>query len=508
MNNNETTFKKFIDDLIKILKDALDPQYILLESFDLDDYCNVFLNNIGKTFGTPLIILRKREENGEFRVVAIHDNTEDEHLRLTKADAEKVKVYLSSPVVRHLNTASFINGLEDAYLIKDLQDKGSPDFPHKAWAEEHSLRSALFVPLVVEKENEKSLEGFVAFHKRQIDGFEDATQRNKIVTLGKLIGNIFQFAFSYSSIGKQYMVLHGIIENEKESDKFPSIRDRAYCKNYLAKYCLKQFEWSEAGKNFHQAAEGMLVVSPLKSLKHSSKKKDAEFIIENLAESAVAHARGCDILAFCKSRDRFLEVVKNIDLSATAEFYFKKIINVAEESGYSQESSNTYIKLCKLKKFRHFFTIDRRLKHTLLIVFVPVKFIFSGLRYVFFKLWGLTSKYGESFPRWIFYCLLTIVIFTIKYWPYLAAYALNGENNAGLYINPNHICTFSSCTGFCLKTFISSFYFSTVVSTTLGFGDIFPNTDIPKVIVTINVMAGYFLFGVLVTLVSRKMVRK
>ena len=54
---------------------------------------------------------------------------------------------------------------------------------------------------------------------------------------------------------------------------------------------------------------------------------------------------------------------------------------------------------------------------------------------------------------------------------------------------------------------ITALYFSVVTFATLGYGDIAPDNILAKVCVIGEVLSGYLTFGVLVTLVSRKLTR-
>ena len=54
---------------------------------------------------------------------------------------------------------------------------------------------------------------------------------------------------------------------------------------------------------------------------------------------------------------------------------------------------------------------------------------------------------------------------------------------------------------------VTALYFSVVTFTTLGFGDISPISIIGKLYTIAEVLSGYTMFGVLITLVARKMTR-
>jgi voltage-gated potassium channel Kch len=53
-------------------------------------------------------------------------------------------------------------------------------------------------------------------------------------------------------------------------------------------------------------------------------------------------------------------------------------------------------------------------------------------------------------------------------------------------------------------SFVDAFYFSTVVTTTLGFGDISPSTPLGRIIVSIEALAGFVIFALLTSTMYRK----
>lgn len=53
-------------------------------------------------------------------------------------------------------------------------------------------------------------------------------------------------------------------------------------------------------------------------------------------------------------------------------------------------------------------------------------------------------------------------------------------------------------------SFVDAFYFSTVVTTTLGFGDISPSTPLGRIIVSIEAVAGFVIFALLTSTMYRK----
>lgn len=55
-----------------------------------------------------------------------------------------------------------------------------------------------------------------------------------------------------------------------------------------------------------------------------------------------------------------------------------------------------------------------------------------------------------------------------------------------------------------VQSFIECFYFSTIVVTTLGFGDITPTTDLGRIVVALEAMVGFLTFTLLVSMAFRR----
>jgi hypothetical protein len=99
-------------------------------------------------------------------------------------------------------------------------------------------------------------------------------------------------------------------------------------------------------------------------------------------------------------------------------------------------------------------------------------------------IWWATSDCGRSITRWIVMITLVAVAFA-------AAYAWAGLDLGG---HGSHA--------------LSYIYFSVVTLTTLGFGDIFPNSPLGQVLVLVEVGVGYTMLGGLISIFSNKMARR
>ena len=128
-----------------------------------------------------------------------------------------------------------------------------------------------------------------------------------------------------------------------------------------------------------------------------------------------------------------------------------------------------------------------------------------------FWIWKHTCNYGESPWRFIGWLATIVFVFAFIYMP----------------IIPNLFPRWPSCLSITLKeypfhqwsggvigvikggllNFVTALYFSTVTFATLGFGDITPTNTMGRLCVIAEVLLGYLMFGVLITLVARKMTR-
>ncbi len=143
---------------------------------------------------------------------------------------------------------------------------------------------------------------------------------------------------------------------------------------------------------------------------------------------------------------------------------YKKIIRMLDERDFTKEYDRLTIEYTKWK----------------------AKTCYSTARKLWYWFWGLTSNYGTSIIRWILWCLFVISFYTcFYYFTYL-------ETDRGL-------------TGF--SRIIERFYFSVVTFTTLGFGDILPQTTFGMCLVITEVLFGNLMFWVMMTILGKKIFR-
>lgn len=136
---------------------------------------------------------------------------------------------------------------------------------------------------------------------------------------------------------------------------------------------------------------------------------------------------------------------------------------------------------------RHNFTIRENLSYRQKMRFRKNSFVyskrpFSYLEYVFFD---ITSSYGTSLFRWAATTFIFALIFAAAYWTIdmLEPVRMIPAGAANLF---------------------DYVYFSIVVSTTVGLGDIVPITTLGKVLVATQGFSGFLMLGIFVGMLQRK----
>jgi len=115
---------------------------------------------------------------------------------------------------------------------------------------------------------------------------------------------------------------------------------------------------------------------------------------------------------------------------------------------------------------------------------------FAGrrMRWLWYRIFELSSEYGNSFGRWGLSSLLAILVFAALFGA-LDYFAPAGQKlvevlREGWYNYP---------------------YYSMVTFSTLGYGDIVPLTWFHKIVAGIEVIFGYFMLGVFINLMNKKL---
>ncbi|MEK7395987.1 MAG: hypothetical protein AAB116_03520 [Candidatus Poribacteria bacterium] len=111
---------------------------------------------------------------------------------------------------------------------------------------------------------------------------------------------------------------------------------------------------------------------------------------------------------------------------------------------------------------------------------------------ILYQLWETSCNYGESWVRFTLWLLGIIVIFALVYTQ--SPWGIIEFSNNPYQLDNN-----------LLDRIHTSLYLS--ISTFASFGDLEPVNNIGKFAVSLELLFGYLMFGVLITLVARKMTR-
>ncbi|MCZ6633925.1 MAG: pentapeptide repeat-containing protein [bacterium] len=110
------------------------------------------------------------------------------------------------------------------------------------------------------------------------------------------------------------------------------------------------------------------------------------------------------------------------------------------------------------------------------------------MNHVISWLWKWTSDFGRNLQRWLFIALCIALFFGIVYY-YLEDHMAIADHNTA-------------------PRLATMLYTSIVIFTTLGFGDVTPQTLLAEIIVVIEVIIGYVMLGGLIAIFSNKFVRR
>ena len=118
---------------------------------------------------------------------------------------------------------------------------------------------------------------------------------------------------------------------------------------------------------------------------------------------------------------------------------------------------------------------------------------FPWWRRVLRWLWKWTCDYGRSFKRWSWWSAFLAMVFAVIYWKVFGCNSI-AFNVAKLGVDQ--------------PGFRGYLYYSVVTFTTLGFGDIVPLTNWARLVVGLEVIAGYIMLGGLISIFANKLARR
>ncbi|MBA7616113.1 hypothetical protein ES703_23405 [subsurface metagenome] len=181
-----------------------------------------------------------------------------------------------------------------------------------------------------------------------------------------------------------------------------------------------------------------------------------------------------------------------------AQDAYRRLKNYFHQQGrYQDESKAYYREKLMAKHLAHEELFGRRKPKGIKRAFQNIGSFFKhnenkGVRKRWFGLWFMwaLSGFGERWSRTICWAAGTFAFFGLLHWL---------GTNAKWWVLKTH--------GGEVKSLLDCLYFSLVTFVTLGFGDIWPDVWLAKVIVGVEVVFGYVFLGLIVTLIARKMGR-
>lgn len=211
-----------------------------------------------------------------------------------------------------------------------------------------------------------------------------------------------------------------------------------------------------AGEAFENCGEKLLSADCYK-MSFVSNIKSSELLKDSLAEG------------YLDNMETILLEENRFDL---LESSFQKIETSLNNNGYYSLGSKYYSKKMSYKKK---------------LFFKEGKIV----RWMIYNIWGLTSKYGESFILWLITLSIIALVYSIIYLP--APYKFMES----IYITHNNIQ---------LDTFIDYFYFSLI--TLADWDCISPLNICGRLIIVSKFFLGIIMCGLLVSMLSKKFTRR
>jgi uncharacterized protein YjbI with pentapeptide repeats len=131
-----------------------------------------------------------------------------------------------------------------------------------------------------------------------------------------------------------------------------------------------------------------------------------------------------------------------------------------------------------------------------------------------FRLWGITSAFGQSFTRWLGWSLLVLVVFAGVFTQLDFAsprYKDKSGTVQGSDLSSGEVAketrVVEAAVVVSKLTALKALYVSTVVFTTLGFSDMTPVSTAGRLVVALEVTIGYVMLGALLAILANKLAR-
>lgn len=116
-------------------------------------------------------------------------------------------------------------------------------------------------------------------------------------------------------------------------------------------------------------------------------------------------------------------------------------------------------------------------------------------QWLLYAVWRLSSKYGQSWLRWCFWVLAAILLFGLVYLPTPQMAPWDGSLVIAAPYDPAQDC-------------FNAFFASVIALGLPGLGGVSPGNDLTKLVLVLNGLTGFFLVGVLATLLTQRLLNR
>lgn len=257
------------------------------------------------------------------------------------------------------------------------------------------------------------------------------------------------------------------------------------CYEEAADACRAKHELATSGQYLAKAAELLSTLGPSKSVA----------ALHRYLESALDYANSGREVDSMASYRAFSQGIDNSTHNiGYFEFGVNRLMATLEENGLEDFAGRVYVDKMRRKRRKALTTVKNSWHAS-----PCANDIIRHVRYLIGSwLFDKTMCYGESGLRWVLCTLGLIFFFSILYFPNPWGYG---------YIELNMVNGFEyPASEHLLKNFVRSFSFSVTVFSTLGFGNVSPANSFAEIVVIGEVLLGYLSLGVLVALITRRLV--
>ena len=268
--------------------------------------------------------------------------------------------------------------------------------------------------------------------------------------------------------------------------KFRDRETEAKTLRSLGQACTSSHFSREAGQFFDRSGEAFQEVYRDKKIKRESEKQDYDNVIASyrLAEEAY------DSIKERKEAGRIYKKAMELKLLHTTGIFERIWLCIRKHTSGYGESTGRF--LAWILATITFFAL----------IYIPFDF----------QHWGTPQMLSRLIPVSVLFLMLLLSIFPFERLKrsrialIIAIAAIIVASFLSFHVEVKE-CDIFACHNVRFQDVVRGFYFSLTTFTTLGFGDVAPSNDWGAIAISLEVLSGYVMFGVLLTMLARKIVR-